>query len=399
MKQMSKAKLIEQNCYEDIIYERDLESNLEHPFLASLIFSFQDNDYLYMIHDLMSGGDLRYWYTQKKIFTEKECKFLVVCIILALEYLHSNKIIHRDLKPENILFDKNGYIHLADFGIARLLNNEPEEKFIHVSGTPGYMAPETIFKEKHSYTSDFFSLGVIMYEMMLKKRPFIGKNRQEIKEKMAKNQVKIKEAPKGWSNEIVDFINKLLIKNPNERLGSKGFSELKFHPWLRFYDWKNTYLKKEKAPFIPPKKVICSEEIEYNNSQDNKKLQKIKNSELFKKAFLGFKYFNKYSKKCIEKREQYINPHAFYDEIENRNKFKSIAEQMEKVKKIREESKKKRFGSMSPVEAVKTKIFNNKNKKDEYKIEERRGIGIEKQKINLNFIKINTKFRKFSEEI
>ena len=241
---MSKAKLIEQNCYEDIIYERDLESNLEHPFLATLIFSFQDKDYIYMIHDLMSGGDLRYWYTQKKIFTEKECKFLVVCIILALEYLHSNKIIHRDLKPENILFDKNGYIHIADFGIAKMLNNEPEEKLIHVSGTPGYMAPETIFKEKHSYTSDFFSLGVIMYEMMLKKRPFIGKNRQEIKEKMSKAQVKIKEALKGWSSEIVDFINKLLIKNPEERLGSKGFSELKFHPWLRFYDWKSTYLKR-----------------------------------------------------------------------------------------------------------------------------------------------------------
>ena len=399
MKQMSKAKLIDQNCYEDIIYERDLESNLDHPFLATLIFSFQDKDYIYMIHDLMSGGDLRYWYTQKKIFTEKECKFLVVCIILALEYLHANKIIHRDLKPENILFDKNGYIHIADFGIARMLNNEPEEKVIHVSGTPGYMAPETIFKERHSYTSDFFSLGVIMYEMMLKKRPFIGKNRQEIKEKMSKGQVKIKEPPKGWSPEIVDYINKLLIKNPDERLGSKGFSELKFHPWLRFYDWKSTYLKKEKAPFIPPKKVICSEEIEPNNTPENsKKLQKIKNSELFQKAFIDFKYFNKYSKKCIEKREQFINPHAFYDEIANMNKLKSISEKLEKDVKIKEVNDKKRFASMSPIEAVKTKIFNN-NKKEEYKVNEKRGIGFDKNRNNLNLIKINAKFRKLSEDI
>ena len=406
MKQMSKAKLIEQNCYEDIIYERDLEANLDHPFLATLIFSFQDKDYIYMIHDLMSGGDLRYWYTQKKIFTEKECKFLVVCIILALEYLHSNKIIHRDLKPENILFDKNGYIHLADFGIAKMLNNEPEEKLIHVSGTPGYMAPETIFKEKHSYTSDFFSLGVIMYEMMLKKRPFLGKNRQEIKEKMSKGQVKIKEAPKGWSSEIVDFINKLLIKNPDERLGSKGFSELKFHPWLRFYDWKSTYLKKEKAPFIPPKKVICSEEIEPNNNTSPeylKKLQKIKTTELFKNAFIRFKYFNKFSKKCIENREKYINPHAFYDEIENRNRFKSISEKLVKEKevKIKEENitNKKRFASMSPFEAVKTKIFNNKNKKDEYKVNEKNGIGFDKEQINLNLIKVNGNIRKFSDDI
>ena len=398
MKQMSKAKLIEQNCYEDMIYERDLESNLDYPFLASLIFSFQDKDYIYMIHDLMSGGDLRYWYIQKKIFNEKECKFLVACIILALEYLHANKIIHRDLKPENIIFDKNGYIHIADFGIAKMLNNEPEEKLIHLSGTPGYMAPETIFKEKHSYTSDFFSLGVIMYEMIFKKRPFIGKNRQEIKEKMAKTQIKIKEIPKGWSPEIIDFINKLLLKNPEERLGNKGFSELKFHPWLRFYDWKSTYLKKEKAPFIPPKKVICSEEIDSFNSSESKKLQKIKNSELYQKAFKNFKYFNRYSKAYNDKKEKYVNPHAFYDEIEYKNKFKSIADKMEK-EKIKEESDKKRLGSMSPIQAIKTKIFTNKNKKDEFKIDEKKGIGFDNQMINLNLIKINTKIRKLSEQV
>ena len=404
MKQLSKVKLIDQNCYEDIIYERDLESNLDYPFLTPLIFSFQDKDYVYMIHDLMSGGDLRYWYTQKKIFNEKECKFLVVCIILALEYLHTNKIIHRDLKPENIIFDKNGYIHIVDFGIAKMLNNEPEEKVIHISGTPGYMAPETMSKEKHSYTSDFFSLGVIIYEMMLKKRPYIGKNRQEIKEKMSKGEVQIKnnEIPKGWSAEIVDFVNKLLIKNPDNRLGSKGFSELKFHPWLRFYDWKSTYLKKEKAPFIPPKKVICSEEIEslsLNNNENSKKFQKIKNSELYQKAFINFKYFNRFSKKCMEKIIPQTNPHAFYDEIEQKNKFKAISDKIKKEEKIKEESK-KRLTSMSPLEAVKTKIFNNKNKKEEFKVNEKRGIGFDYQRINLNFIKINsTKLRKMSEQV
>ena len=404
MKQLSKVKLIDQNCYEDIIYERDLESNLDYPFLTPLIFSFQDKDYVYMIHDLMSGGDLRYWYTQKKIFNEKECKFLVVCIILALEYLHTNKIIHRDLKPENIIFDKNGYIHIVDFGIAKMLNNEPEEKVIHISGTPGYMAPETMFKEKHSYTSDFFSLGVIIYEMMLKKRPYIGKNRQEIKEKMSKGEVQIKnnEIPKGWSAEIVDFVNKLLIKNPDNRLGSKGFSELKFHPWLRFYDWKSTYLKKEKAPFIPPKKVICSEEIEslsLNNNENSKKFQKIKNSELYQKAFINFKYFNRFSKKCMEKIIPQTNPHAFYDEIEQKNKFKAISDKIKKEEKIKEENK-KRLTSMSPLVAVKTKIFNNKNKKEEFKVNEKRGIGFDYQRINLNFIKINsTKLRKMSEQV
>ena len=134
MKQISKCKLIEQKCYEDLINEQELITKIDHPFITSLVFSFQDKDYLYMIHELMSGGDLRYWYIQKKVFNEKECKFLVACLILALEYLHSNKIIHRDLKPENILFDKNGYIHITDFSIAKQLTNEPEENIIQASG-------------------------------------------------------------------------------------------------------------------------------------------------------------------------------------------------------------------------------------------------------------------------
>ena len=390
MKELSKSKLIDQKCYEDIIYEQQLASRIDHPFIVSLDFSFQDKDYLYMIHDLMSGGDLRYWYIQKKIFNEKECKFIVSCIILALEYLHHNKIIHRDLKPENILYDKNGYIHIADFGIAKQLDNEPEEKIIHVSGSPGYMAPETIFKEKHSYVSDFFSLGVVCYEMMLKKRPYIGKNRQEIKEKMSKEQVQIKQnqIPKGWSHEIADFINKLLIKNPENRLGYKGISELKFHPWLRYYDWKVIYLKKEKAPFIPPKKIICSEEdvLDRKDSNDAKFL-KIKQSELYQKAFIDFKYFNKYSKKCQEEVKKFINPHAFYDEIQQKEiSFKLIVNKMgEQAKKIKNDEK-KRVASVSPLNVVKTKIFNTKMQR---KISYQVGDNIEPIKVNLNPIKVN----------
>jgi serine/threonine protein kinase len=396
MKQMSKCKLIDQNCYEDIIYEQELTSKINHPFIASLDFSFQDKDYLYMIHDLMSGGDLRYWYIQKKTFNEKECKFLVACIILGLEYLHTNKIIHRDLKPENILFDKNGYIHITDFGISKELNNEPEEYIIHVSGSPGYMAPETIFKEKHSYVSDFFSLGVVCYEMLMKKRPYLGKNRQEIKDKMSKEQIQIKknEIPKGYSNEFADFINKLLIKNPEQRLGFKGISELKFHPWLRYYDWKSTYLKKEKAPFIPPKKVICSEENvnEKIKESNEKKFNKIKQSELYQKAFVDYQYFNKYSITFQEKLKILVNPHNIYDEIlEKELAFKFIADKMdEESKKIKKEEKenKKRVSSLSPVQGIKTKIFSNNKKLQTRKISCQVGENYEPQKVNLNPIKI-----------
>ena len=388
--------MIDQKCYKDIIFEQELTLKLQYPFLASLVFSFQDKDYLYMIYNLMSGGDLRYWYIQKKIFNEKECKFIVACIILALEYLHSNKIIHRDLKPENILFDKNGYIHIIDFNIAKQLGNEPEEHIIDVSGSPGYMSPEAIFKEKQSYTSDFFSLGVICYEMMMKKRPYLGKNRQEIKEKMSKVQVQIKnsEIPKGWSPEFVDFVNKLLIKNPEKRLGNKGISELKAHPWLKYYDWKLTYLKKEKAPFIPPKKVISSEENLVEKIDSNSpKFNAIKKSELYQKAFTNFKYYNMYASKNQQNIKKFMNPHYFYEEIERKElAFKLIVEKMdEEVRKIKNEENKKRIASLSPLQKVKTKIFNNNKKLQYKKVSDQIVVNCVAQKNQLNPIKINMK--------
>ena len=363
MKEMSKVKLIKNNAYEEIIHEQELSSKLNHPFLVPMIFSFQDKDNLYMINDLMAGGDLRYWYTQRKKFSEKECKFIVACIILGLEYLHTNKIIHRDLKPENILFDKKGYVHIGDFGIAKELGNEPEEKIVDASGSPGYMSPESIFKQKHSYASDFFSLGVICYEMMMKKRPYNGKNRQEIKEKMENEfiQIKSNEIPKGWTLEFVDFVNKLLEKNEENRLGFKGINDLKCHPWLKLYDWKNIYLMKEKAPFIPPRKVICSEETFNLTDKENNKNEnlKIKNSELYRKAFINFKYFNKFSNKFKNKLELLINPHLFYNEIDKKEQeFKSMVHKMDQEFKKEKELNKKRGATLSPNNIIKIKSSN-----------------------------------------
>ena len=359
MKQVSKVKLVKQNAYEEVLHEQELASKLHHPFLVTMNFSYQDDDYLYMINDLMSGGDLRYWYILQKKFTEKECKFIVACIILGLEYLHTNKIIHRDLKPENILFDKRGYVHLADFGIAKELQNEPDERIINISGSPGYMSPETIFKKEHSYASDFFSLGVICYEMMMKRRPYLGRNRQEIKEKMENEFVQIKEneIPKGWSTDVADFINKLLEKNEENRLGFKGIQELKCHQWLKCYDWKNLYLMKIKAPFVPPKKTICSEECSHPNLGNSKKDESIKQSELYKNAFDNFGYFNKYSVKYRNNLKMLTNPHLFYEEIDK--KEKESKKNAHKNEILKERKGHNRHGTNElPKNVLKTKIFN-----------------------------------------
>ena len=373
MKEISKVKLIQNKAYEEIIHEQELNAKLNHPFLVGMNFSFQNKDYLYMINDLMPGGDLRYWYIQKKNFSEKECKFIIACVILGLEYLHSNKIIHRDLKPENILFDKKGYVHLADFGIAKKLGDEPEERIEDSSGSPGYMSPETIFNQKHSYASDFFSLGVICYEMMMKKRPYNGKNRQEIKENMANNfiQIKTNEIPKGWSSEFVDFTNKLLEKNEENRLGYKGINDLKCHPWLKLLNWKNIYLMKEKAPFIPPKKVVCSEEDNNNNNENKKNDLKIQNSELYKKAFEHFEYFNKFSKKYQNNLEIFTNPHLFYEEIERKEQeFNNVVHKMDEELKKEKELNKQRGSLLYSNNKIKKNTIRVKKRKFTYQMED-----------------------------
>lgn len=160
---MKKVKVIDKKSEISILYERELLCRLNNPFIVNMHLCFQDHENLYLLMDLLSGGDLRYHLCKHKKFSEKQTQFFIACIILGLEYIHSNKIIHRDIKPENLVLDKNGYVRITDFGIAKLYNKENKNE---TSGTPGYMSPEVIKCGNHSYVADFFALGVIGYEFM-----------------------------------------------------------------------------------------------------------------------------------------------------------------------------------------------------------------------------------------
>jgi protein kinase A len=131
-----------------------------------MIYAFQDRTNLYLIMDLMPGGDLRYQIGKFECFPEHIVKFFLCCIIVGLEYLHGNNIIHRDIKPENLVIDSKGYLRITDLGVARLYSSE---NYKDTSGTPGYMAPEVINRQNHSFFVDIFALGVIAYECMLGK--------------------------------------------------------------------------------------------------------------------------------------------------------------------------------------------------------------------------------------
>lgn len=179
MKRLLKSRIIDKKFIKGIIRERNLLSKMNHPFLVNMYFSFQDNHYLYMVLDLMKGGDLRYYCKSMKLnFTENECKFFVSNMILALDYIHVNSLIHCIIKPENILIDSNGYFYLNDFRIAvNLKEEEKSKKNNYLEESLGYIAPEIILQEKINVTTDYFSLGAVCYEMMKGKIPY-HKNRK-----------------------------------------------------------------------------------------------------------------------------------------------------------------------------------------------------------------------------
>lgn len=127
-------------------------------------YAFQDRDNLYLVMDLLGGGDLRYHIARHRRFSEEQTKFFITCILVSLEYIHNKSILHRDIKPENLVFDDKGYLRVTDFGIARIWNPENSKE---TSGTPGYMAPEVMCRQNHGVGVDYFALGVIAYECMM----------------------------------------------------------------------------------------------------------------------------------------------------------------------------------------------------------------------------------------
>ena len=247
---MSKAKIIDKKSVESVLGEKNLLSKLHHSFIVNMIYSFQDNDFLYLVMDLLPGGNLRYHLCLKRRFNEKQNKFLIGCILVGLEYIHSQCILHRDIKPENLVFDNNGYLRITDFGIAKkyVVNNKKD-----TSGTVGYLAPEILCNQNHTYSIDYYAVGIIAYELAYGHRPYIGRTKHEVKQLILTQQAFIEydELPNGYHDEAADFINQLIQRKPKNRLGRDSISEVINHPWLQGFDWEGMKQKNLRAYYIP----------------------------------------------------------------------------------------------------------------------------------------------------
>ena len=245
LKQMSKAKIIQAKLETNILRERHYLAKINSPYIVNLLCAFQDKNNLFLLMELLTGGDLRYHILNYNFyFTETQLKFLMTNLIIGLEYIHKKGIVHRDMKPENIIFDSQGFAKIADFGISCMEKElDPDDD----SGTPAYMAPETLNGKKQNFSVDFYSLGVIAYELITGKVPYDGYDRKEIKSLMKNDDIDLTTDEKlkdNYSEFCLEFITLLLKKNPKERLGYKDIEEIKSHGFFMGMKWD--YIKKRR---------------------------------------------------------------------------------------------------------------------------------------------------------
>ena len=230
--------------------ERDLMVKINSPFIVNIKSAFQDDTNLYLVSEFMQGGDMFFHMHdgQIVIFSHDKTRFYILELVLALESLHKNNMVYRDLKPENILLDSKGHVKLTDFGLSKILEDEDDKAFT-LCGTPQYLAPEVLLKQGYDKMVDWWSLGCVLYEMLMGRLPFAIK-RGMINLKIYEKKI---DFPRKISNEARDLIEKFLVVNPTERLGygPNGTDDIKNHPFFNGVDWDLAIQKKYKPPFIP----------------------------------------------------------------------------------------------------------------------------------------------------
>ncbi|KAI5453240.1 Serine/threonine-protein kinase [Naganishia albida] len=248
LKTIRKAHIVSRNEVTHTLAERTVLAKVNNPFIVPLKFSFQSTDKLYLVLAFVNGGELFHHLQREGRFNEVRSRFYAAELLCALEHLHSFNVVYRDLKPENILLDYVGHIALCDFGLCKL-NMSDSETTNTFCGTPEYLAPELL--SGHGYTKcvDWWTLGVLLYEMLTGLPPFYDENTNEMYRKILQDPLRF---PDDMGSEARSVLTLLLNRDPSRRLGVNGAQDIKNHPFFaRHIDWKKLMAKKIQPPFKP----------------------------------------------------------------------------------------------------------------------------------------------------
>ncbi|XP_010540900.1 PREDICTED: serine/threonine-protein kinase 38 isoform X1 [Tarenaya hassleriana] len=307
MKKLKKSEMLRRGQVEHVKAERNLLAEVDSNYIVKLYCSFQDDDHLYLVMEYLPGGDMMTLLMRKDTLTEDEARFYVAETVLAIESIHRHNYIHRDIKPDNLLLDRYGHLRLSDFGLCKPLdciviqenefsvtknvNGATEQEAFSVTprrsqqdqlehwqrnrrtlaystvGTPDYIAPEVLVKKGYGMECDWWSLGAIMYEMLIGYPPFYSDDPMSTCRKIVnwKSHLKFPEEAI-LSPDAKDLICRLLC-SAKRRLGTNGADEIKVHPWFGNVDWDNIF--NMEAAFIP----------EVNDDLDTQNFEKFDESE------------------------------------------------------------------------------------------------------------------------
>jgi len=263
LKILNKGKIKIQNQVDHTKTERIILEVVNSAFIVHLKYAFQTEEKLCFVTEYMPGGELFYHLRHEKYFCEDKAKFYMCELILAISHLHNNNCIYRDLKPENILLGEDGHIKLTDFGLSKITftNLDDENVAYTICGTPEYLAPEILEGKGYNKSVDWWSLGALLYEMLIGYSPFKPKNKEK------KIDIKIYYMPVDYkpylSREVRSLIMGLLTVEPTLRLGSgiTDAEEIKSHNFFKDIDWDEVKCKELKPPYIP---IIRSKD-DYSN--------------------------------------------------------------------------------------------------------------------------------------
>ncbi|KAI7892823.1 kinase-like domain-containing protein [Mucor mucedo] len=305
MKVLKKASLfVHAKNAEHTKAERQILEEVGNPFIVQLYYAFQTNDRLYLILEYATGGELFTHMATEHMFAEDVARFYLAELLLALEHLHGLGIVYRDLKPENCLLDGEGHVLLTDFGLSKV--SLEGSRTNTVCGTAEYMAPEILLELNYDKGVDFWTFGILMYEMLTGYTPFRCGNKKKTLDAILKKKLQI---PYYISADAKDLLIRLLRKNPNVRLGcgEDGLDKLKSHRFFKKIDWEEL----KSRTLTPPITPIVTDPTLAENFDDEFTNEVIKDTPVeganldsqMKDYFLNFSYVAKtdYLTKAFEK--------------------------------------------------------------------------------------------------
>nr|XP_017199365.2 protein kinase C delta type isoform X1 [Oryctolagus cuniculus]XP_017199367.2 protein kinase C delta type isoform X1 [Oryctolagus cuniculus]XP_051708294.1 protein kinase C delta type isoform X1 [Oryctolagus cuniculus] len=240
-----------------MVEKRVLALASENPFLAQLLCTFQTKEHLFFVMEFLNGGDLMYHIQDKGRFELYRATFYAAEIICGLQFLHNKGIIYRDLKLDNVLLDRDGHIKIADFGMCKE-NMFGENRASTFCGTPDYIAPEILQGLKYTFSVDWWSFGVLLYEMLIGQSPFHGDDEDELFESI---RVDTPHYPRWITKESKDILEKLFQRDPPRRLGMTG--NIRAHPFFKTINWILLEKRRVEPPFTPkvvsdPHPALCA---------------------------------------------------------------------------------------------------------------------------------------------